>query len=77
MEIEARRKIEEELLRKQEEKDLKMSESLKFLQEKQALEEQKYFEQLEQERHDRELAIRLAQECNSQIEDSPPSFRRF
>lgn len=45
-------------------------------QEKEAREEQLFRDQLEQERHDHELALRLAQESNGQIEDSPPLSRR-
>lgn len=45
-------------------------------QEKEAIEEQLFRDQLEQERHDHELALRLAQESNGQIEDSPPLSRR-
>lgn len=44
--------------------------------EKEAIEENKYRELLEQERRDHELAVRLAQESNGQVEDSPPPIRR-
>lgn len=74
--MEARRKKEEELRRKQEEEDRKTAALLQEEQRRLALEEEKYKEQLEQERHDHELAVRLAQESNGQIEDSPPSSRR-
>ncbi|OAD53874.1 Myosin heavy chain 95F [Eufriesea mexicana] len=43
--------------------------------EKEAMEENKYRELLEQERRDHELAVRLAQESNGQVEDSPPPVR--
>lgn len=45
--------------------------------EKEAMEESKYRELLEQERRDHELAVRLAQESNGQVEDSPPPVRRY
>ena len=41
------------------------------------MEESKYRELLEQERRDHELAVRLAQESNGQVEDSPPPVRRY
>ncbi|RLU19197.1 hypothetical protein DMN91_007754 [Ooceraea biroi] len=44
--------------------------------EKEAMEETRYRELLEQERRDHELAVRLAQESNGQVEDSPPPVRR-
>lgn len=44
--------------------------------EKEAMEENRYRELLEQERRDHELAVRLAQESNGQVEDSPPPIRR-
>lgn len=40
-------------------------------------EERRYQEQLEQERQDRELALRLAQESNGQVEDSPTLARKW
>lgn len=46
-------------------------------QERDAQEERKYQEQLEQERQDHELALRLAQESNGQIEESPPLIRKY
>lgn len=46
--------------------------------EKEALENARYREQLEQERRDHELALRLAQETNDQIEEmSPQDNRRY
>lgn len=32
---------------------------------------------MEQERQDRELALRLAQESNGQVEESPPMIRKY
>lgn len=46
-------------------------------QEQLAREERIYQEQLEQERQDRELAQRLAQESNEQLEESPPLVRKY
>lgn len=74
--MEQRRKMEEEMRRKQEEEDRKTAATLQAAHEKQAVEDQIFREQLEQERHDHELALRLAQESNGQIEDSPPTSRR-
>lgn len=45
--------------------------------EKEAVEDRQYNEQLEQERRDHELAVRLAQESNGQVDDSPPLARRL
>ncbi|XP_018568271.1 myosin heavy chain 95F isoform X2 [Anoplophora glabripennis] len=75
-EIEARRKLEEEERKKQEEADRKLALELQQQQEKLAQEERRYQEQLEQERQDRELALRLAQESNGQLEESPPMIRK-
>lgn len=44
--------------------------------EKEALEDAKFREQMEQERRDLELALRLAQESNGQVEDLSPPMRR-
>lgn len=41
------------------------------------MEESRYRELLEQERRDHELAVRLAQESNGQVEDSPLPVRRY
>lgn len=49
---------------------------LKAQLEKEAMEETRYRELLEQERRDHELAVRLAQESNGQVEDSPLPARR-
>ncbi|XP_015432776.1 PREDICTED: myosin heavy chain 95F isoform X3 [Dufourea novaeangliae] len=74
--IETRRKAEEVQKRKQEEEDQKAAEVLHAQLEKEALEESRFRELLEQERRDHELAVRLAQESNGQVEDSPPPVRR-
>lgn len=54
-----------------------MALELQQQQEKIAQEERYYQEQLEQERQDRELAMRLAQESNGQLEESPPMTRKY
>lgn len=41
------------------------------------MEETRYRELVEQERRDHELAVRLAQESNGQVEDPPPLVRRY
>lgn len=46
-------------------------------QEKLEREERLYQEQMEQERQDRELALRLAHENNGQLEESPPMMRKY
>lgn len=45
--------------------------------EKEDQEDNRYRQQLEQERRDHELALRLAQETNGQVEDSPPLTRKY
>lgn len=45
--------------------------------EKEAEEDNHYRQQLEQERRDHELALRLAQESNSQVDDSPLLMRKY
>lgn len=45
--------------------------------EKEAKEDSEYREQLEQERRDHELAVRLAQESNGQVEENPPILRKY
>ncbi|XP_066580996.1 myosin heavy chain 95F isoform X2 [Prorops nasuta] len=74
--METRRKAEEEQRRKQEEEDRKAASVLQAELEKEAAEESRFRELIEQERRDHELAVRLAQESNGQLEDSPPSLRR-
>lgn len=61
----------------QEEEDRKAALELQAQQEKELQEERRYQEQLEQERQDRELALRLAQESNGQLEESPPLIRKL
>ncbi|XP_044259519.1 myosin heavy chain 95F isoform X2 [Tribolium madens] len=75
-EMEARRKKEEEERKRQEETDRKTAELLQAQQAKDAMDERRYQEQLEQERQDHELALRLAQESNGQLEESPPMIRK-
>ena len=61
----------------QEEADRREAERLQAEQAKEALDERRYQERLEQERQDHELALRLAQESNGQIEESPPMIRKY
>lgn len=75
--MEARRKAEEAIRLKQEEEDRRAALALQAQLEKEAQEDSKYREQLEQERRDHELALRLAQESNGQVEDSPPLIRKY
>lgn len=74
-EMETRRKEEEARRLRQEEEDRKAALALQAQLEKEAQEDIKYRQQLEQERRDHELALRLAQESNGQVEDSPPLLR--
>ncbi|XP_053678324.1 myosin heavy chain 95F [Anopheles nili] len=74
-EIEARRKEEEAKRIRQEGEDRKAALALQAQLEKEAQEDIQYRQQLEQERRDHELALRLAQESNGQVEDSPPALR--
>ncbi|XP_075148693.1 myosin heavy chain 95F jaguar isoform X2 [Haematobia irritans] len=74
-EIEARRKAEEVQRVKQEEEDRRAALALQAQLEKEAIDDAKYRQQLEQERRDHELALRLATESNGQVEDSPPMIR--
>lgn len=60
----------------QEEADRKAALELQAQQERDAQDERRYQEQLEQERQDHELALRLAQESNGQLEESPPLMRK-
>lgn len=68
-EMEARRKKEEEARKKQEEADKKNAAALAKQQEKEDAEQKILQQQYEQERMDRELALRLSQEDASQVED--------
>lgn len=45
--------------------------------EKEAKEDSENREQLEQERRDHELALRLAQESNGQVEENLPILRKY
>ena len=51
--------------------------ALKAQREKEAEEERRLQQQLEQERQDHELATRLANESNGQLEESPPTIRKY
>jgi len=74
-EMEVRRRAEEEERRKQEEEDIKAAQELQS----QMAEESQMAEQLaqqeEQERRDHELALRLASETNSQVDDIGTSLK--
>ncbi|XP_037818978.1 myosin heavy chain 95F isoform X4 [Lucilia sericata] len=74
-EMEARRKAEEAQRLRQEEEDRKAALALQAQLEKEAQDDAKFRQQLEQERRDHELALRLANETNGQVEDSPPVIR--
>ncbi|XP_055622770.1 myosin heavy chain 95F isoform X1 [Toxorhynchites rutilus septentrionalis] len=74
-EMEARRKEDEIRRLRQEEEDRKAALALQAQLEREAQEDIQYRQQLEQERRDHELALRLAQESNGQVEDSPPLMR--
>lgn len=76
IEMEARRKAEEEERRRQDEEDKKVAAALQAQLEKEASEDAHYREQLEQERRDHELALRLAQETNDQLEEMSPQDNR-
>lgn len=45
--------------------------------EEEAQQDNQYRQQLEQERRDHEMALRLARESNGQVEDSPPLIRKY
>ncbi|XP_031632480.1 myosin heavy chain 95F isoform X3 [Contarinia nasturtii] len=75
VEIESKRKMEELERKRQEDEDLRAAVALQAQLEKEAQEDNEYRQQLEQERRDHELALRLAQETNSQVEDSPLLMR--
>ena len=47
-----------------------------LIEEQERVADLKYREQREQERHDHELALRLAQESNEQLEESPTMLRK-
>lgn len=75
--METRRKQEEAERLRLEEEDRKAALMLQAQLEKEAREDSQYREQLEQERRDHELALRLAQESNGQIEESPTMSRKY
>lgn len=72
-----KRKSEEAERKRLEEEDRKAAIALQAQLEKEAQEDSKYRQQLEQERRDHELAMRLAEESNGQVEDSPPLMRKY
>lgn len=74
--MELRRKQEEAERLRLEEEDRKAALQLQAQLEKEALEDSKYRQQVEQERRDHELALRLAQESNSQLDESPTMSRK-
>ncbi|XP_054269239.1 myosin heavy chain 95F isoform X2 [Macrosteles quadrilineatus] len=76
-EMEARRKQEEEIRKRQELEDQRTAKALQDQLEKETMLNSQFREQLEQERRDHELALRLAQETNGQVEDLSPPTRRL
>uniref|UniRef100_A0AAG5DWS3 Myosin motor domain-containing protein n=1 Tax=Anopheles atroparvus TaxID=41427 RepID=A0AAG5DWS3_ANOAO len=74
-EMEARRKEEEAKRFQQEDEDRLAALALQAQLVKEAQEDIQYRQLLEQERRDHELALRLAQESNGQVEESPPALR--
>lgn len=77
VEMETRRKLEEIERLRLEEEDRKAALQLQAQLEKEIQEDSKYRQQLEQERRDHELALRLANESNGQVDDSPPLLRKY
>ena len=75
--MELRRKQEEVERLRMEEEDRKAALLLQAQLEKEAQEDSKYRQQLEQERRDHELALRLAQESNGQLDESPTMSRKY
>jgi len=76
-EMEAKRKLEEEARKRQEEEDRRAAEQLQAELERNSVDQARLLEQLEQERRDHELALRLAQETNGQVDDADTfSLRR-
>merc|ERR1712071_194945 len=68
-EMGSKRKAEEEARKRQEEEDRRTAEQLQAELERNSGEQARFLEQLEQERRDHELALRLAQETNGQVDD--------
>ena len=75
--MELRRKQEEVERLRLEEEDRKAALMLQAQLEKEAQEDSNYRQQLEQERRDHELALRLAQESNGQLDESPTMSRKY
>jgi myosin-6 len=69
-EMEIKRKAEEETRKRQEEDDRRAAEQLQAELERNGVNQTRLLEQLEQERRDHELALRLAQETNGQVDDA-------
>lgn len=76
-EIEAKRKLKEQERKRLEDADRKAALDLQAQIEREHQEDSRFRVQLEQERRDHELALRLAQESNGQVEDSPPLIRKY
>lgn len=74
--METRRKTEEAQRLRQEDEDRRAALALQAQMEKEAQDDAKYRQALEQERRDHELAMRLASESNGQVEESPPMIRK-
>ena len=68
-EMELKRKAEEEARRRQEAEDRRTAELLAAELERNSVQQSKILEQLEQERRDHELALRLAQETNGTVDE--------
>ena len=75
--MEKQRKQEEAERLRLEEEDRKAALFLQAQLEQEAKEDTQYRQQLEQERRDHELALRLAQESNGQIDESPTLSRKY
>lgn len=75
--METRRKQEEAERLRLEEEDRRAALLLQAQLEKEAQEDTQYRQLMEQERRDHELALRLAQESNGQIEESPTMSRKY
>ena len=75
--METRRKQEEIERLRLEEEDRRAALLLQAQLEKEAQEDTQYRQLMEQERRDHELALRLAQESNGQIEESPAMSRKY
>lgn len=75
--METKRKQEEIERLRLEEEDRRAALVLQAQLEKEAQEDTQYRQLMEQERRDHELALRLAQESNGQIEESPTMSRKY